>query len=365
MHRCARTSGVVVLVVGMMLTALPVCAQARRPARPYRSLFGNVDANRPSLHSMDLTVSLNGAADDGLASPASADGAPPSRFQGLYSAVARLNYVLRGRRLAGDAAGSVNLPYYAGSGDQLSALGYGANASLSYTSGATTASTSGSYTYSPYYSMALDPAAGPGASAQPFDSASARNPNHTNSAGATLTRRLGRRTSASLVYAFNESSLESPASVSFAARMPASRPTVRCLDGSPCASRMRTAKLDSRTMRLRLPTDRTTRTLGLDTRASRRAARRRQSTSASARRSSVATAPALHAGWRGSARVSRTFAPGWTAGAGFTRSLQFNTALQTPIWADIANVGRLWSVGPKGESLAGRYLLERPAREPA
>ena len=53
--------------------------------------------------------------------------------------VASLAYALHGRRLAAEAAGSANLPHYPGSGHDLGALGYSANASLSSALGATSA----------------------------------------------------------------------------------------------------------------------------------------------------------------------------------------------------------------------------------
>jgi hypothetical protein len=355
MTRCTNVCRAAAFVVGLMLVALPVCAQTSRPARPYRSLFGSVDANRPSLHALDLTVSLNGAADNGMASSSSPEGSSRATFQQLYSAVAQLNYALRGRQFTGDLTGSSNLPYYPGSGDRLSALGYGANASLGYTSGATSTTTYGSYTYSPYYAMALDPATALGASAQPFDYASARNPNTQTSAGASMTRRFGRRTSTSLAYLFNESLFvnEHRSLRNQEARVSADRQLSRSL-----TLRGSYGYREARFETAAAPSIDRSQDLDVGVGYTRASPRGRATTIDLGLGSSVLRRGSFtqRRGWRGSARVSRTFGAGWTTGVGFNRSLQFNTVLQTPVWAEVANADVSGRFGPRVNlSLAASY----------
>ncbi len=257
------------------------------------------------------------------------------------------------------------MPYYPGSGGQTSSPGYGVNAALTYIAGATTTSTSGSYTYSPYYAMALDPAAGPGASAQPFDYAQARNPNEVTSAAASLTRRLGRRTSTSLAYAFNQSSL------------PNQHLSVRCQEARLSADRQLSRRLSLRgsyayregrfEAAAASATDRShdfELGVGYSARVSLAAVPRR-STSVSEHRLLRRDTFTVRPGWRGSARVSRTFTPGWTAGVGVGRSLQFNAVLQTPVWADVANADLSGRFGQRLNLTLTAILLERPARDVA
>ena len=350
----------------MMLTAQPVGAQTGRPARPFRSLFGSTGANQPSLHTLDLTVSLNGAIDDGLAlSRSTPERSSKSSFTQLYSGSAQLNYALRARRFGANLSGSGSLPYYPDSPTHSDTLGYGASANLNFASGATSATTYGSYAYSPYYSPTLDPAGALGASAQPFDYAFARNPNDRTSAGASLTHRFGRRTSASLGYGFNNVSFatEDRSGRSLDAQIATNRPLSRSLtlNGSyayregyfataatPFANRSH--NLD----------------LGLGyTRASPRGQAMTISLGVGA---SVVSGFTQHPPWRGSVQASRTFGAGWSAGAGFSRTLQFQSVLQQPIWADVANAnvsgrfGRIVTLSLAATYSNGQGQAERSQR---
>ncbi len=366
MDRWKSICRAVSLVVGLMLMAQSVCAQTSGPAQPYRSLFGSTDTNRPSLHALDLTVSFNGAADNGLASPSSANNPPQPSFQQLYSAGSQLNYALHGRQIAADVGGSGNLPYYPGSRDQLSTLGYGANAVLSFKSGATSATTYGSYAYSPYYSMALDPAVAPGPSAQPFDYASERNPNEQTSAGASLTHRFGRRTSALLAYGFNNLSFVTGdrSGSSLNARISTDRPLSRSLT-------LRGSYAYRQGVFATAATPSTNRSHDLDLGLGySRSLPRGQAVSMdlSVGTSIVSDGLAGRPIWRGSAQASRTLGGGWTARAGFSRTVQFESVVQQPIVADVANAdlsgrfGRKVTLSLDGTYSSGQDVAQRSER---
>jgi hypothetical protein len=328
--------------MGMMLMAHPVCAQTQRPApaRPYRSLFGSTDASRPSLHALDLTLSINGAADNGLAPPASAENPTPQLgFQQLYSAVAQLNYVMRGRRFSGDAGGSATVPRYTGSADQLSTLGYGGNAGLNFTSVVTSARAYGSYVYSPYYAPGLDAATAPAPSAPLFDYASARSPYDQTMTGASLTRRLGRRTSATLGYSYNNMWFENgdQSNQSQDARISADRQMSRSL-----TVRGSYAYREAQYVTAGAPTANTTTSHDIDLGFGyNRTLPRRQAASLDLSLGSSIVSDAFvqqRALWRGSARASGPVGAGWTIGGSISRSLQFNSVVLQPVVADVANV---------------------------
>jgi hypothetical protein len=334
----------------MMLMAHLVCAQTEHPApaRPYRTLFGSTDASRPSLHALDLTLSINGAADNGLAPPASVEESPQSGFQQLYSAVALLNYVMRGRRFSADAGGSASLPRYTGFNDLLSTLGYSGNAGLDFTSGATSARAYGSYVYSPYYfaaldpgttptpSAALDPGTTPTPSAPPFDYASARSPYDQTTAGASFTRRLGRRTSATLGYSYNSMWFEndSQSNHSQDARISADRRLSRRF-------RLRGSYAYRNGEYVTAATQSTDTSQDIDLALGyNRALPRGEAVTIDLSLGSSIIGDALaqqRSLWRGSASASGPIGAGWTVGGGVSRTLQFNSVVQQPVVADVAN----------------------------
>jgi len=330
-------------LVGLALTTPVVCAQTARPARPYRSLFGSDSSSRPSLHNLNLTVSFNGAFDNGMASPDSASGATPAKFQDLYSATAALVYVLRGKRVGVELSSTGNLPYNPRSaGNWRDMVSYASGAAISVSGDSTSFRTNGGYTYTPYYSLSLAAAGAPGPSIQPFDYSAERNPNEQTSAGATLTQHFGKRTSASAGYLFNRSwfATDGRSSHSQDALLSIDRQLFRSFSvrgsyayregffdtaGTPSTSRSQDVDVGLVYT-------------SLSTRGS------ATSIIVLVGSSFAREQPAQPAKWRGSARVSRTFGQRWTAGAAFSRSLQFNSVLQQPVWADVANA-----------DLAGRF----------
>jgi len=346
--------------MGMTLMAQPLCAQTQtggRPARPFRTLFGSTDPSRPNRHALDLTVSFSGATDNGLTPPSVSESPAASNFQQLYSASAQLAYVMRASGFSANAGGSANLPYYPNAADHLNTLGYGANAGLTFTSGTTSATASGSYIYSPYYAAALDPANAPAPSAQPFDYASARSPNDQTRAGASLTRRLSRRTSASLGYDFSRMWFENGVRSN------------RSQDARLSADRQM-----SRTLRLRgsyayreghytaavigaLPLANSSHDVDLGLGYA-RAMPRGQGVSLDLAfgRSFASDSIIGRPIWRGSANITRIFDGGWTAGGGISRALRFDSVIQQPIVADIANANVSGRFGQRVTlSLSGTY----------
>ena len=102
-------------VMSILLMAQPLCAQTQPPGRPYRGLFGGDDTTQRRLHELDLTLVVNGAADNGLVAPAVVNPlASPTEvrnFEELYLVSAELGYARRGRRVSVDARGSSSVPY--------------------------------------------------------------------------------------------------------------------------------------------------------------------------------------------------------------------------------------------------------------
>ena len=338
MDRWRSDCRVVLLVVGMMLMAHLVCAQTERPApaRPYRSLFGSTDTSQPSRHALDLTLSINGATDNGLAPPAPTETPQQSGFQQLYSAAALLNYAMRGRRYSADAGGSATIPRYTGSSDQLSTLGYGGNGALNFRSGASSARVYGSYMYSPYYAPALDPTTALGPSPPLFDYASERSPNDQTTAGASFTRRLGRRNSASLAYGFNRTWFENgdQSNRSQDARISADRQLSRNL-----TVRGSYAYRNGEYVTAATPTTNTAHDVDVGVGYNRALPRGQAATiDLSLGSSIVADALAQQRSiWRGSAQASRTFSDGWSIRGGISRTLELNSVVQQPVVADVAN----------------------------
>ena len=196
-------------LLGMLLGAGFVSAQTpprEAPLKPYRALFGANDTRLPSLHALDVIVSLDAGFDDGMYSLAPAPlegGTPEAGFQELYSAGVSLGYTRQGRRVRGTLTGSTVLPYYSIFEDEPMTLAYGANGDINVVSRDTTLSASGNFFHSPYYVSALDPSAGPGVGNGNHGRASALNSNNLSNAGAGLTHKLGRRTSVTATYRFD------------------------------------------------------------------------------------------------------------------------------------------------------------------
>jgi hypothetical protein len=209
MRAVTRGCLALVLLVGSLLIAAPVCAQPMQPQRvskPYRSLFGNDDSRIPSLHALDLNFALDSGIDDGMyaSNPVLPGGqeADASGFQQIYIATTELAYLLRGRTVNSELRGLASLPYYSMFPDDPLRLAYGGSGIVGLTSGRTTINASGNFLHSPYYAAALDPSSGPGVGSGFLGRMSALNPTNEGTAGAVLAYQLGRRTSTTLGYSY-------------------------------------------------------------------------------------------------------------------------------------------------------------------
>jgi hypothetical protein len=198
-----------VLLVGSLLTAAPVCAQPLQPqqvSKPYRSLFGGDDSRIPSLHALDLNFSFDSGIDDGMYSrtsvPGDAEGASSQGFQEIYIATTELVYELHGGKVNSELRGLASIPYYSLFPDDPLRLAYGGSGIVGLTSGRTTINASGNFLHSPFYSAALDPSSGPGVGSGYLGRMSALNPTNEGTAGAALAYQLGRRTSTTLGYSY-------------------------------------------------------------------------------------------------------------------------------------------------------------------
>ncbi len=395
----------IALLVGILLMARPVCAQSGRAARPYRALFGGDASNQRSLHQLDLTVSLNGGVDNGLVTPSAvtpldSPAAAPDAFEQLYSAGAQLSYAMRGSRVSVAAMGSTTFPYYSTFPD-IRELAYGTSANVSYVTTATSVGASGSFAYSPYYAPALDPGSGsvlPGGS---LDYASAASPNDTTSAGASLTRRFGRQTSMSLgstrsgVMFTDEDRSNSSQGV-----RPASSYRTTSADASVTRRFGRQASTSvgySRSSTMFVDEDRSNSNQIARLTASRQMSRSitfngsydyseagyltsavpSTSTSHRAdvgvgynRQSSGGrtTTLAFTAGasvtdyqqspfqeWRGSVSFSQTIGAIWSVGATYRHDLEFQSALQRPVWADVVGATADGRFGSRVKMLLTAY----------
>jgi hypothetical protein len=197
------------LLVGSGLAAAPVCAQtppAGRVSKPYQTLFGGNDSRIPSLHALDLNVSLDGGLDDGMyalsAPPADGQAAASQGFQQIYIATSELAYQRRGSAVNAELRGLASLPYYSLFPDESLTFAYGGSGIVSLTSRRTTVNAAGNFLHSPYYSAALDPSSGPGIGGGQFGRMSALNPTNEGTASTALVYKLGRRTSTTLGYSY-------------------------------------------------------------------------------------------------------------------------------------------------------------------
>ena len=332
MDRWNGVSRGIALVVGLLLMARPVCAQTTSgPARPYRALFGGDASNQRSRHQVDLTLSMQGGTDNGLAAPVAAPpnaptGAAPKEFSELFSGSAQMSYAMRGRSVGVGAGGSVSYPYYSIFPD-IQDLAYGSSANASYVSGPTSLSAFGSFAYSPYYSPALTPGYG-----GPVDYAAALSPNESLSSGASWTQRFGRQTSMTAAYSLSGVLFtdEDRSNRSQYAQLSASRQMTKStsINGGYAYSASDysgSAQTASNSQWFNLG-------VGYNHRSSRGLG---TSVALSAGGSIVDYLQRYHL-WHWSLSFSRAISANWTVGAGYNRSLENQNVLQQPVWADVA-----------------------------
>jgi len=339
MDRWNGVSGGIALVVGILLMAEPVCAQTAEAARPYRALFGGDASNQRSLHQLDMTVSLNGGADNGLVAPdpvtpLDSPATAPNEFSELYSAGVQLSYAMRGSRVGIGASGFTTYPYYSSLPDAAE-LSYGTGANITFGSGPTTMSAFGGFAYSPYYSPALSPGAGPAWPGGYLDNSSALSPNETASGGASFTRQFGRQTSMTAGYSLAGVVFvdEDRSNSNQSARLSANRRMSKSLtlNGGYVYS---AADYPSSA------TTATSRAHGFDVGFgyNRGSSRGRGSTvGVTVGGTIVDQQEGQSQGWRGSLSFSQAFGANWSAGASYSRSLQYQNVLQEPVWADVVS----------------------------
>ena len=188
---------------GMLLAARPLGAQGVAQ-QPFRALFGGDASARRSLHQIDFTATLTAAVDNN-AYFATETGPPDSgggtstgdRYSELYVGGAQLAYTLQGRDARATASAYASYPYYSYLPEQADSPAYGFGAGAGFTSRRTSFNFQGSYDYSPFYTPALSPGYGPPVPGGPFDFASVLSANERASGSASLSRTLGRETTAS------------------------------------------------------------------------------------------------------------------------------------------------------------------------
>ena len=191
------------VAAGMLFAAQPLAAQGVAP--PFRALFGGDASARRSLHQIDFTATLTAGVDNNAyfaTAPDTPDGGTSTgdRFSELYVAGAQLLYTLQGRDARATASAYASYPYYAFLPEQADSPAYGFGATAAFGSRRTSYNLQGSYDYSPFYTPALSPGYGPPVPGGPFDFASVLSSNERASGGATVSRTLGRDTTASAGY---------------------------------------------------------------------------------------------------------------------------------------------------------------------
>jgi hypothetical protein len=332
-----------VLLVGSLFTAAPLCAQPAPPEKapqPYRTLFGGDDTRIPSLHALDLTVSLDSGLDNGVywlnARPVDGDVPVSPGFMGIYAATTELAYARHGRRVGSDLRGLASLPYYSLFPDEPTTLAYGGSGSLRLLSGRTSASVSGNFLHSPYYAEALDPSSGPGIGNGYFGRMSALNPNNEGAASATLTYKLGRRTSSVLGYFYNGTYFTEEV------RWNRSQGVNASLERQLSRSMTVTGGYLYRTADYR------TRDIlswgkSQDVRAGFKYARRgprgkSSSLTANVGYSVVDDFGRQYNGWPWSVRFDHAVGTRWSLAAGYSRALEYYSTIQRPVWSDRVTV---------------------------
>lgn len=338
MNAVTRGCRALVLLAGTLLTAPPLCAQPAQPEKvsnPYRTLFGGDDARMPSLHAWDLTVSLDSGLDNGMyglnAGPVDGNAPVSSGVQGIYAASAELAYARRGRRVGSDLRGLASLPYYSLFPDQPLTLAYGGSGSVRLVSGRTSAGVSGNFLHSPYYAAALDPVSGPGSGNGYFGRMSALNPNNDGAAAATLTYKLGRRTSTILGYSYGGTYFTEEI------RWNRTQAVTASLERRLSPSMTATGGYLYRSADYRTG-DMLTWGSSQDVRAgftySRRGPKGKASSfTASIGYSLVDDFGRQYAGWPWSVRFDHAAGTRWSLAANYSRALEYYSTIQRPVWS--------------------------------
>jgi hypothetical protein len=152
----------VIVLFAALLASVPSSAQAPRPERPYRGLFGGNGANPNAVRQLDFTVTFYGGYDDNLLANAGNEGAigqpvNDPRFQAsgtLGGAQLGLDFTRRTKRSSVDFSGGGAYRYYPTAGRFNGWNGWGAAAfSVDLTTSTTLAARESAY-YSPYFSLA-------------------------------------------------------------------------------------------------------------------------------------------------------------------------------------------------------------------
>ena len=338
MTRETGVSRVAVAMLGLLLGAGLVSAQTpprEAPLKPYRALFGANDTRLPSLHALDLIVSLDGGFDNGMYSlaPGPEDaGTPNGGFQELYAAGLSLGYARQGKTVRARLSGSTRLPYYSIFEEEPLTLSYGANGNISVGSRDTTWWVSADFLHSPYYVSALDPTTGPGVGDGHSGRASALNPNNLSDAGTGLTRKLSRRTTITAAYRYGGTYFTEE--VRWNRNQAASAEIDRQVSRlTRLTARYEYRKGDYKYGNLLNETDTHDVTAGFI--YSSRGPRGLSTTiGATVGPSFVSESEREYQGWRWGLHADRSLTTRWTLRADYDRSLRYYGNLLQPVWTD-------------------------------
>ena len=350
--------GSAAVMASMALAAPVVHAQGSPPARPFRALFGRDDTSRPARHELNFTSSLSAAIDNNAQASPGAN-APQPEDAGrseLYTAGAQLAYALRESWVTLNASGSASYPYYSLMPEQADSPAYGGDISLAFVPGETTVSGYGRYFYSPYYAPFLQPGYAPSGGA--FDYASALSANEMLSGGATLTRRLGRSTSASAGYFLSGTRFidEERTNGNQGVRVSMSGSVSRSvnLSGGYAYSRSRVAETAAAS---RSESHGVDASLGYSHQWSRSSA---TSFSGSIGWATVTYIDSTSDRWVGSVGASHATGSWWSVSANYGRTLQYLNVTRVPTWDDSVNVGLNARVNQRvSASVSGAYIRGR------
>jgi len=343
MNATTRVGCALVLGVSLLLIAGPVCAQTGPPEqmpKPYRTLFGGDDVRLPSLHALDLTLTLDSGLDDGMyglnARPVDGSAPVSTGFQEIYAGTAELAYTRRGRQFRSELRGLASLPYYSLFPDEPLTAAYGGRGSVSFLSTRTSVNAFGNYLHSPYYAGALDPSTGPGIGNGYFGRMSALNPNNEATAGAGLTYKIGRRTSTILGYSYYSTDFTEEV------RWNRSQGVDASLERQLSRGVAITGAYWYRTGDYTtgdIVTDADSHDVSVAFAYTRRGPRGKTSLFRAKVGYSIVDDTGRHyEGWPWSVHVDHAVGTRWSLAADYSRSLQYYSTVQRPLWSDMVTI---------------------------
>jgi hypothetical protein len=338
------------MVAGLMLVTTPAWAQLTqfpsaapatpgdRPARPFRPLFGPESTGRQSLHTIDLSLAFEGAADNALFNDTATGPAPSvggGDYNQAYTAGASLAYARNGQKLTLGASVGTFLPYYPVLPDASLDPAYSAHLTLG-AKGRRTSLTGGlDYSRFPYYTFVFDSSLTSGGLGGPLDFSAAATPLERASVNATLRQEFGRKTSGAVSYGQSAGLFEDES------RDTRNRSASASLERQQTRSIKMTAGYSVSAGSYDRG-DATTSTNGQGGDIAILWAprpRRGRSTSLSASAGLYSfdngSGPMTRMQW--ALRAQRTITGTWSAGAEYSRRLRAYDILSTPTWADVVS----------------------------